>query len=504
MSLSRNTAANLVGRIWAAALGVVLIPFYVRVLGMESYALVGFCATMQSLFGLIDFGLGAAFSRELANLSAVEETEQEQRDLLTTFNVIYWILAAIVGVAVWFLAPSIATKWVHAGKLSVAAIVTCVRLMGLFIALQFPTGLYQGGLLGLQRQIEYNAILIGSATVRGLGVMIVLWFISPTIEAFFVWQVLIAVLAAFANWIVLDRAMVGHRGRGRFVRTWVGRLWGYAAGTAGNTIGIVVAQQSDKVILIKTLPLEQFGYYTLAGSVATLLWTLAHPVCVAAFPRFNQRVALGDEQGLAVEYDRANQLLATILVPVSAVLLFFSYDAIAVWTRKPAIAAATQHLVVLFVLGMTLVALVSVAMHVALSYGWFRLTLGFTWGTALLSLPSFWICSRWFGTIGAAAVWCAQNAAYLLLVPILHTRYLRGGGTIWARRAFFYPGAAAIAVAAAMRLLVGSLANPIAMLAVLGATWAMATAAVVLVEPAMREQSMRVVRRLGLAPKGVS
>jgi O-antigen/teichoic acid export membrane protein len=503
LSLNRNAAANIVGRVWTAALGIILIPLYVNVLGMESYALVGFYATLQSIFGIIDFGLGAAFARAVAHLSAIEGKEQEQRDLFATFNAIYWMLALIVGAAIWLLAPVIATKWVHPSKLSIDAIIISVRLMGAAIAFQFPTGLYQGGLLGLQRQVEYNAILIGTSTVRSFGVMIALWYISPTIQCFFIWQAILTLLAVLANWIALDRVLPRGETRAKFRMPLLAQQWGYAAGWAGNTVGIAIAQQSDKVILSKTLSLEQFGYYTLAGTVAALLWSLVAPVAAAAFPRFVQRIAVGDEAGLAAEYDRANQLLATIIVPVCGVLLFFTRDVITVWTRKPAIAAATEHLVMLFVIGMTLIALVNVALHVALSYGWFRLTLGFTWGTALISAPFFWYMSRWWGTMGAATVWCLQNAAYLLLVPILHRRYIRGGGMQWLRHAFLFPSIAAMTVCGGMRLLVGSIANPIAMLAVLGTTWALATAAVAAVEPATREQLFLVVRRLRMSPKGV-
>src|SRR3954463_8157357 len=225
---------------------------------METYELVGFLATLLSLFSIIDFGLGAAFSREVARLSAVAGNEQEQRDLLATFNVIYWILAVLIGAAIWPLAPLIATKWVHASRLSTGTIIMAVRLMGAAIALQFPTGLYQGGLLGLQRQVEYNVILVAMTTVRGLGAMIVLWYISPTIEAFFIWQVVLTCLTVAANWIALDRAVPRGGAPARVRLTLIAGVWGYAAGWAGNTVGIAIAQQTDKVIVSKMLPLEQF------------------------------------------------------------------------------------------------------------------------------------------------------------------------------------------------------------------------------------------------------
>jgi O-antigen/teichoic acid export membrane protein len=502
MSVNRNTAANLAGRLWAAGLGIVLIPIYVNVLGMESYALVGIFGVLLGIFGLLDFGFGAAFSREVARVSAVDGTEQQQRDLLVTFSLIYWTAAVVVAVSLALVAPIIATKWVRAETLSVPALVMSIRLMGIAVALQFPMVLYQGCLLGLQRHVEYNAILVSAATVRGAGALMVLWFISPTVQAFFLWQALLTLLAVGAHWLVLNRVLVRAPRRAAFRFALMAGVSTYAAGSMANSIGIVVAQQSDKIILSKTLPLEQLGYYTLAGAVASLLWTLISSVTSAAFPRFNQCVAVDDEAGLSEAYDGATQLMATVVLPTSMVLMFFSREVMTLWTRKPAIAAATGEMVVLFSLGMTLAGFVNLALHVALSHSWFRLTIGFTWGVALAAAPLFWIASRFWGSRGAAAVWMLQYAALLLLVPLLHRRYLRGQAGKWLKQAVVFPAAVSGLTCAVARWVAPTVENPAAVVAMLGLTWAIATIGVVLVEPIIRAQFADVWTRMKAVPDG--
>lgn len=488
MSLQRNTAANLAGRVWTAALGLVLIPIYIDLLGMEWYALVGFFATLQSLFLIIDFGLGAAFSREIARLSARDNSAQDQRDLLATLNVLYWLLAAAVALTVWVLAPLIATHWVQPESLSVASLVTSLRLMGVSIAFQLPMGLYQGGLLGLQRQVAFNAVSIVTATIRAAGAIGILLYISSTVEAFFAWQAVVAFLSACAFWLVLARAVPRSPKRATVRYMLLVPMFGYGAGWAANTIGIAVAQQTDKVIVSAMLPLEQFGYYTLASTVAAILWTLVTPVSAAAFPRFNRCVAAGDDAGLADEYDRANQLLAAVLMPAAMVFVFFGGDVMTIWTQKPAVATQIEGLVVCFTVGMTLVGLVNVALHLALSYGWFRLTIAFTWGTAIVSAPLFWLATREWGLMGAAVIWMLQNAAYLLLIPILHRRYVPGGGRSWLKHTLVFPAAAASLVCSASWLVAPPATRPMLLATLLSATWAAATFAVVLVEPALRAQ----------------
>ena len=46
----------------------------------------------------------------------------------------------------------------------------------------------------------------------------------------------------------------------------------------------------DKIILIKLLPLEAFGYYVLASTVASGLSFLETPIYTAVFPRLSQHV----------------------------------------------------------------------------------------------------------------------------------------------------------------------------------------------------------------------
>ena len=89
-TVKRNIAANFIGRAWSMILAVVFIPLYLKFLGIEAYGLVGFFAALQSIFGIMDFGIGMTLNREMARLSAVEGKEQERRDLLRTLELIYW------------------------------------------------------------------------------------------------------------------------------------------------------------------------------------------------------------------------------------------------------------------------------------------------------------------------------------------------------------------------------------------------------------------------------
>ena len=96
-------------------MGVIFIPIYIKFMGIESYGLVGVFASLLALFSVLDFGLSATMTREMARLSAVDPTGRDTRSLARTLEVIYWFVALLLGLVVIVLAGPIAHYWVKPG-----------------------------------------------------------------------------------------------------------------------------------------------------------------------------------------------------------------------------------------------------------------------------------------------------------------------------------------------------------------------------------------------------
>jgi O-antigen/teichoic acid export membrane protein len=406
-------------------LSVVFIPVYLRFLGIEGYGLIGFFAALQGVFGILDLGIGLTLNRELARLSAVEGAAREQRDLVRTLETVYWGIALAAAAAVVALAPVIAQHWITPKHLSVAEVGETVRLMGVVIALQFPFSFYQGGLTGLQRQVPLNVILAAVGTLRGAGAVLVLWLVAPTVRAYFVWQIVAAAVGTLACLLFLWRSLPSAQGTASFRKELLAGVWRFAAAVSGNAVIGVVLTQLDKVILIRMLTLEMFGYYALAGTVASALWSIIVPVNTALFPRFAQLFELKDEAALAELYHRASQIVAVALLPISVTIAFYSREILLIWTRNPVTAENAWLLVTLLVIGTTLNGLASVPGYLQFATGWPQLTMYTNLVMSVILVPSIvFMCSR-YGATGAAVVWVVMNSGYLLFtVPIMHRRLL--------------------------------------------------------------------------------
>lgn len=478
--LARNITANFAGGAWSALMSLAFVPLYIHFMGIEAYGLVGFMASLQAISGLLDMGLSATLSREMARLSVVPGSEGQKRDLLRTLEIPYWGCAVLLGALVLSLSPFLASHWIQAGPLGEGTARNALALGGLVIASQWPASLYTGGLLGLQRQVLLNTLNAGVATLRGAGAVLVLWKISPTVEAFFLWQFLLGpfytLILAAALWRMLPG---GERPRFRLAR--LKEISGFAVGISGISVLALLLTQLDKVVLSRLLSLEMFGYYALATAVSTSLYRLIAPVFSAYYPRFTELVALGDIEMLKATYHRGCQLMSVVLLPCTAVLSLFAAEALLVWTGNPATAANTGMIMSLLVAGTALNGLMTPPYALQLAHGWTRLTLWVNLVAVLLLVPFIVLLVGRYGAVGAAAVWPVLNLGYIAAdILLMHRRILPGEQWRWYGVDTGLPLAAALAVALLGRLLVssaGALGRADTLLALLGVSVATQAAA---------------------------
>jgi O-antigen/teichoic acid export membrane protein len=430
--VKRNIIANFAGRGWTNLLGLICVPLYLKFLGIEAYGLVGFFVAVRSVSGLLDLGIGLTTTRELARLAATDGTAREQRDLVRTLETIYWGLAAIAGSAIVAAAHEISTGWLNVQDLPVQVVCDAVRLMGVALALEFAGTLYQGGLMGLQRQEQVNIIIAGSGTVRAGGAVLLLWLVWPDIRIFFLWQIVVSAISTAASAVLLRRNIPVSDRSGRFRLSIVRELWRYAAAVSANSFVGTLLSQLDKAILSKMLTLTMFGYYTVACTAASAIWSVIVPFNSAVFPQFVKLNEQREEETLRLFFHKSSQALSVLLLPLCLVLAFFSREILLLWTSRPEVAEYAHTVVSILVLGTMLNGMVSVPSYAASAFGWPQLIAVTNWVQAFMLVPLIWFLASRYGAVGAAVAWLVQNSIYLLVMtPIFFRRYLREEQSAW-------------------------------------------------------------------------
>ncbi|MGD0340085.1 MAG: oligosaccharide flippase family protein [Bacteroidales bacterium] len=451
--LKGNIVANYAGSIWQALMGLIFIPLYIKFLGIEAWGLIGFFATIQIIFGLLDMGLSGTLNREMARLSVLPNKEQEMRDLVRTLELIYWSIAVFVVVCVITLSPFIAHHWFKVGKLPVETVEQALLIMGFVIGFQMPIGFYSGGLLGLQKQVLLSVINICISSLRGAGAVIILWLVSSTIQAYFFWQIIISLVNVILLAYFLKRILPVSENKAVFQKQLLKGIWRFAAGMSGITILSVVLTQLDKIILSRLLSLEMFGYYMLASTVAMSLGRLVSPVFVSIYPRFTQLVSLDNQKELKELYHKTCQLIAVLVLPAAIVIALFSYEIILLWTQNPATAEKTFLILSIMICGTALNGIMNPPYALQLAFAWTKLPFYNNLIAVFLFVPLIIYLTSHYGAVGAAIAWLVLNMGmFFFYIPIMHSRLLCKEKWNWYWQDVILPIVAALSMAGLGRI----------------------------------------------------
>ena len=486
-SLAKNIIANYAGRAWGAILGILFVPIYLRFMGIEAYGLIGFYAALSSVLGVLDLGIGATLNRELARLSANGGSAVAQRDVVRTLEVIYWGIAIFAGVVVILTAPYIAHNWINAQSVDSLSLLKTVRLMGISVALQFPLSLYQGGLMGLEQQVLVNALLILTGTLRSVGVILVLWLLSPTIEAFFGWQVVSGIVGSGMFLVAMWRSLPKQGERARFRGQILHDIWKYAAAISANSIIGTVLSQLDKIILSRMLTLKMFGYYSLAATVASSIWMIIVPFNTAVFPRFVQLNEMKRNNELRILFHHSSQVLSFLLFPVCAILIVFSPEILFLWMHDPSVVENCHLIVSLLVLGTMLNGIATIPAYSVCAFGWPQLITYTNIIQSAVIIPLIVGMTYWLQGTGAAIAWVIMNSTYVMfMVPVYFRRYLRREQGTWYLRDVAAPALGAFSICIFSLLIVPTMRTPIAIWGRIALTGIMAVSAAGLTLDAVR------------------
>lgn len=489
-SLKMNTVANFAGGVWGALISLLFVPIYLHYLGVEAYGIIGIFLSLQTFLWLFDFGLSPALNRELARLSAFPDKAREMHDLTKTLEIINWLVSVLVGVILLAASPLIAYYWVQPGSLSQTSVLQCLLIMSVSTAVQFPVGLYTGGLMGLQRQAAVNIINSVFLTARAVGAVCVLVFVSQTLQAFLLWQVVVGALQTLTTAFYLRLNLPKISSAGRFQSALLRQVLRFASGLTAIGIVAMILTQADKVILSRMLTLEFFGYYTLATTIPTMgLGVIMSAINNAVYPEFSRLAALDDETALCRLYHYSCQLMSVLIIPTAMLLAVFAPEILRLWTHNEAIVANASILLSLSAIGTAGKGLLWLPYHLQLAYGWTKLSFYANLVGVLVLIPLMVVGVIYYGAIGGAAAWVVLHIGHILFtMNFMHRRLLKGELLKWYFRDVGLPLIAALTVGGLGRLVAFAFPSPLETVGLLVATFALAIAAASLAAPEVRRQ----------------
>lgn len=431
-SLRINIIANFIGRFWGSLISLLFVPVYINYIGVEAYGLLGVFNTVQAVLALLDLGLSTTLNREVARFSALNTNREELNDLVFSLQRFYFITSAVAGIALVIASWLFAANWVNAESLTDREVIFCFIIMALNFSLQFPASLYQGGLAGLQKQVTLNVIMASIATLKAVGALVILAFVSPTIQAFLLWQLFLSIIQLAVLKFFLWKSLPAINRKPKIDLKQVYASRHYTVGVIGISLLSILLTQSDKIILSKLVSLTSFGYYSLAATIAGSLSLLLFPVTSAVFPKLTELIAKKQVADTVQLFHRACQLVSIIIIPLGLSLFIFAGDILQFWTRNPAIVLNSTSILRFLVLGTTINSLMLIPYQYTLSVGWVRYGLHINFAAVLFFLPVICIAVYYYGAKGAAITWMVLNLCYLVFAMLyLFSRQLKSEKMSW-------------------------------------------------------------------------
>lgn len=494
--LRNSVLASYAGQAWIAIIGIAFIPAYLRALGAEAFGLVAFMFGLQALSLVLDLGVSAYLSREIARRVHDPDRVGSVRRMVRTFEWLAWPTAAILLIVLSLGSGAIASHWLTPSQLDSATTANALQLVALAVALLWPTSLYNACLTGLEEQPRMNLLLAIFATLRYVGVLPVIHLTNTGVLGFLAWHALLGGLQTLSSaWLVWHRLPPSELSA-RFALPELLSARRFAMGIFAITGLAIVFTQLDRFAISMLRPLEELGWYAVALSISAGLARMVQPVFNAVYPRLSGLASAGLWVRMSETYHLSSQLVVAVAASVAAVVCLHGRAVLWLWTGDAELADRLALPLALLVAGTALSGIQCIPYALQLANGWVRLA---AWGNLVLllvALPLYYFAVRQYGMVGAAASWLAINLGYAVVtLPVMHRRLLPGELGSWLFRGAIPPAIAAIMTNLAV-LCVGyqpdrDLGGALWLACVSGLTLAAALAAA----PAIRAQAVGRFRR---------
>jgi O-antigen/teichoic acid export membrane protein len=455
-TVTRNLAASLLATGWTSLVQLAVVPALIGLVGVASFALVGFYGVLIAALGVLDFGLSLGLTRKMAGMRLGGDEAMRAADTLRTYEIVFCAAGLTIGAAIVLAAPFVARIWLSSTVLLEADIRDCVRLMGLLVALRWPMAPYTAALQGLQKQVDLNVLNAAALTVAGFGGVALLMTVDPSIKIFFAWQALCTAIHLLLLRRLALRELPRAARRGRFAGGTVTEGWRFSSGITVLTLTIIILTQTDKLILSKLVTLEEFGYFSIALVVASALHIITLPVFNAILPKLYAHASADDEAGLRSSFASACALMNALFVPAALLLILFPNEILQLWIRDPETASRAGPLLALLATGTLLNGFMNVPFALQLARGNTAVGVRINLVLCVLMVPAILALTLRFGIVGGAAVSPILNGLYLLAgMPLTYKLCL--GSRQWTA---FYANLARQQGAAILLLLAARLAFP--------------------------------------------
>lgn len=421
-----NIIFNYASRLFAAFSTFLFVPAYIAALGADGYSVIALSILVVSLILVLEIGLTAAISREMARKDV---TDSQRRRAFVVVERMFLLFFVVLSILSLLFSDAFVIHVIGETAIDKAIVAKCVSIIGIEAGLQLLFRFHLSVLIGLERQVRASLFNMLWAALRNGAVIGVIW-VYPDLYAFFIWQL----AATFMVVVALKLHSIGivqnwPRTRGLVVDIETLRgLRGFAGGMLLISFVTLANTQLDRLLVGSLASLLELGAYSLAATIGTAMLIAASPIMMAVQPRLTQYFTVEKTIEARALFRKSTRSIALLVIPVAVIAALHPEAVLNAWLGNPEMTRMAAPIVPFLVIANASIAIATISHAVALANGYTRYSNAMGLLSLLISIPGYYYSVSHYGVTGVAMVYLAvQLISTLTLSFLLMNKFLGGG-----------------------------------------------------------------------------
>lgn len=415
--VSKNILANYLGKFWSILSNFAFIPFYIKYLGFSSYSVISFTLLIAGIIAILDAGLSATLLREFAR---GDNTKLQKIKTYETVQVIFWFIAILSIIFLYFLVPYF-VFYIKTNHFSYMQLVLFIKIALIDLVAQLLFRLYFGGLIGLNKHVLANSILIFWGVLRNALVIYMIIFYKSLLY-FLIWQAVVTIFCLFLIKFKLDSKLYEQsffKLNIKFDKESFNKIKNFAGGIILISLTSVISMQADRILITKLLDLNTLAYYTLALSLSSIFIAIISPIATTVLPIITEKFSTQNIKSFMYIFNRYNIFISIVVFSLLINIIFFSEKLLYIWTGDFALSKASFYLVPYLATGYACIVLQTMYYQTSLAKGYTKINYMLGYLNIIVILPTYYFFGKLYGALGISLMFMIIQILNLILYIFL-------------------------------------------------------------------------------------
>jgi O-antigen/teichoic acid export membrane protein len=415
-TLKNNTLWNLIGSGAPMLLGIVIIPYLIKEIGVEAFGILTLIWALIGYFSLFDFGLGRALTQQVAS-NLILGTEKQLRTLIKTGLLLTLCTGIIGGIVLLACSYQLSYQWLNVSVKLRETTFYCLLIAALGIPLTTITSGLKGILEAYEdfKSVNLLRILLGIANFSfpALSVMI----FGDKLDYIAISLVLSRLIVFIAHLFLVSKKITQYWQAEMGDRENIKKLLSFGAWMTMSNIISPLMVTADRFIISSVLGASLVAYYTVPFEMLIRVLIIPASLTTALFPRLISlsQTSLKESKDL---YEKSLKFVSAIMFFVCCIISIASFWGLSLWLGQD-FANNSWYIASILSVGILFNGIAQIPHASIQASGNVKVTALLHLIELILYIPLLFIFLKHFGLLGAAIVWVMRVFGDLLFLLLI-------------------------------------------------------------------------------------